>query len=125
MTLKRFEEARTLLRKATPVARRVLGDTHCSTLNIRWGYAQSLYMADGATLDDLREAVTTLEDAARTSRRVLSNTETEAIEDDLQDARAARRSFLRERSSLIALAADRIGSRHDRTNIVYRVMPFV
>ena len=92
---------------------------------MRWNYAEALYEGDGATLEDLREAVTTLEDAARISRRVLSNTETEAIEDDLQDARAARRSFLRERSSLIALAANRIGSRHDRTNIVYRVMPFV
>ena len=74
----------------------------------------------------LREAVTTLEDAARISRRVLSNPNlTEGVEYNLQDARAARRSFLRERSSLVALAADRIGSRHDRTNIVYRVMPFV
>ena len=108
-----------------PVARRVLGDNDEDTIRIRWNYAEALYEGNGATLDDLREAVTTLEDAARISRRVLSNTETEAIEDDLQDARAARRSFLRERSSLIALAADRIGSRHDRTNIVYRVMPFV
>ena len=89
-------------------------------------YARTLYKGDGATLDDLHEAVTTLEDAARISRRVLSNPDlTWAIEYDFQDARAARRSFLRERSSLIALAADRIGSRHDRTNIVYRVMPFV
>ena len=29
------------------------------------------YMDDGATLDDLREAVTTLEDTERTARRVL------------------------------------------------------
>ena len=31
----------------------------------------ALYKADGATLDDFREAVTTLEDASRTARRVL------------------------------------------------------
>ena len=30
-----------------------------------------LYLDDGATLDDLREAVTTLEDTASTVRRVL------------------------------------------------------
>ena len=30
-----------------------------------------LYEDDGATLDDLREAVTTLEDTERTARRVL------------------------------------------------------
>jgi hypothetical protein len=33
-------------------------------------YAQSLYKDDGATLDDLREAVNTLEDTERTARRV-------------------------------------------------------
>ena len=123
--LQRFDEAKPMLRRMMPVARRVLGDNDEDTIRIRWNYAEALYKGDGATLDDLHEAVTTLEDAARISRRVLSNSETEGIEDALQDARAARRSFLRERSSLIALAADRIGSRHDRTNIVYRVMPFV
>ena len=66
------------------------------------------------------------EDADRTARRVFGRSSTAVlIEWDLDRARAARRSFLRERSSLVALAADRIGSRHDRTNIVYRVMPFV
>ena len=34
-------------------------------------YAQTLYKDDGATLANLREAVTTLEDAERTARRVL------------------------------------------------------
>ena len=50
----RFKEARTLLRKAMPIARRILGDTDVHTLSIRWGYAQSLYTDPGATLDDLR-----------------------------------------------------------------------
>ncbi len=44
-----------------PVARRVLGESHELTLRIRLGYAQTLYGDPGATLDDLREAVTTLE----------------------------------------------------------------
>ena len=34
-------------------------------------YAEVLYMDAGATLDDLREAVTTLEETERTARRVL------------------------------------------------------
>ena len=33
-------------------------------------YAQAVYRDDGATLDDLREAVATLEDAERIARRV-------------------------------------------------------
>ena len=36
----------------------------------RWNYAMALYQDEGATLDDLREAVTTLEDAGRIARRV-------------------------------------------------------
>ena len=37
---------------------------------MRWNYARTLYKDPSATLDDLREAVTTLEDAERTARRV-------------------------------------------------------
>ena len=49
---------------------------------------------DGATLDDLREAVMTLEELKRTARRVLGGAHplTEGIEDELQDARAALRA---------------------------------
>ena len=38
---------------------------------MRWSYAVALYQDDCATLDDTGEAVTTLEDIARTARRVL------------------------------------------------------
>ena len=46
------------------------------------------------TLDDLREAVTTLEDAARIARRVIGGAHplTEEIEGDLQIARAKLRA---------------------------------
>ena len=71
MTLKRFEEAKSLLRKTMPVARRVLGESHDLTLRMRWSYAAALYEDNGATLDDLREAVTTLEETTRIARRVL------------------------------------------------------
>jgi tetratricopeptide (TPR) repeat protein len=69
--LGRFEEANSLLRKMKPVAPRVLGESNELTFRINWMYAVSLFENDGATLDDLREAVTTLEDTARTARRVL------------------------------------------------------
>ena len=60
---------------------------------MRWAYGQVL-CHDGATLDDLREAVTTLEDAGRIARRVLGGAHplTESIEDNLQYARAALRA---------------------------------
>ena len=52
------------------------------------------YKADGATLDDLRESVTTLEDSERTTRRVFGGAHplTTGIEGDLRDARAALRA---------------------------------
>ena len=69
--LDRSEEAKALFRRTIPVARRVLGDIDQLTLRMRTNYAQTLYRDDGATLDDLREAVATLEDTERTARRVL------------------------------------------------------
>ena len=71
MSLQRFEEGKSLMRKWMPVAQRVLGASHELTLRIMWVYAAALCQADGATLDDLREAVTTLEDTDRIARRVL------------------------------------------------------
>ena len=49
--------------------------------------------ADGATLEDLREAVTTLEDTERTTRRVfgISHPTTAGVERSLQNAQAALR----------------------------------
>ena len=71
LTLKRFEEARSLLHKTMPLARRVLGESHDLTLRTRRIYAKALDSDPTATLDDLREAVTTLEDVERIARRVL------------------------------------------------------
>ena len=72
--LRRFEEAKALLRKTIPVARRVLGEGHHITLTSRGVYAQALCYAAGATLDGLREAVNELEDVVRIARRVFGNT---------------------------------------------------
>ena len=77
-----------------PVARRVLGDSHEITLKMRWIYAKALYRNDSATLDDLREAVTTLVETERTARRVLGGAHplTPSIEQSLRRARAALRA---------------------------------
>ena len=76
-----------------PVARRVLGESDDATLRMRWCYAKALYLDPGATLDDLREAVATLEDVERIARRVLGGAHptTEGTEHDLRQARAVLR----------------------------------
>ena len=57
----------------------------------RWIYAEALYKDDATTLDDLREAVTTLEEIERTARRVLGGAHplTPAFEAHLKWSRAA------------------------------------
>ncbi len=65
------------------------------TVNIaRKIYAKALCKDPAATLDDLREAVTTLEDAERTTRRVFGGEHpfARAIEGDLRNACAALRA---------------------------------
>ena len=57
---------------------------------MRWTCARVLCQDEGATLADIREAVTMLEDAARTARRVLGSSHpvTAGIEDALRLSRA-------------------------------------
>jgi len=90
-TQERFEEARSVLRKAIPVARRGIGESHELTLKMRWIYAKALYNDPGATLHDLREAVTKLEEIERTARRVFGGAHplTGGTELRLREARAA------------------------------------
>jgi len=61
---------------------------------MRWIYAMALYQDDGATLDDLREAVTTLEETERIARRVLGGAHplTTDTENTLRESRAALRA---------------------------------
>ena len=89
--LQHFDEARALLRKVTPVAQRVFGDSHELTLRMRRIYAKTLYEDNTATLDDLREAVTTLEDVERIARRVFGGAHpvTMGFEERLEESRAA------------------------------------
>jgi len=88
--LKRFEEAKSLLRKNIPVARRVLRESDEIILRMRCAYAVALYKDDGAPLDDLREAVDTLEETAPKARRVLGSAHplVEEIRNDLRRSRA-------------------------------------
>jgi hypothetical protein len=61
---------------------------------MRGCYAEALYQEPGATLDDIREAVTTYEDMERTARRVFGGTHpiVETIGRHLRIARAALRA---------------------------------
>ena len=81
------------MRKTMPVMRRVLGESNEITLKMRSLYGGTLYIDPGATLDDLREAVSTLEETERIARRVFGGAHplTEDIGKALQGARAARR----------------------------------
>jgi ABC-type transporter Mla subunit MlaD len=80
--------------KMIPVARRALGEGHRLTLKMRLNYAQTLFADIAATLDELHEAVSTLEDATRTARQVFGGAHplTESIERCLQNARATLRA---------------------------------
>jgi hypothetical protein len=90
-TLRRFEEVKPLLRRTMPVARRVLGDSDVITYKIQSLYANALKEDPAATLDDLHEAMNTLEETERTARRVLGGAHplVVSIERDLRVSRAA------------------------------------
>ena len=92
--LQRCQEAKSLLLKALPVARRALSENDDLTLRGRSIYAEALYHDTDASLDDLNEAVTTLEDTVRIARRVMGGAHptTGWIEETLQNARAVLRA---------------------------------
>ena len=76
------------------MAQRVRGKGDNNTLRLSLSYAKALYKDDDATLDDIRKAVTTLEDAERIARRVFGGAHptTTGIDIQLQHARAALRA---------------------------------
>ena len=87
--INRLEETKSLVRKIIPVARRVLGEGHRLTLTMQWIYAMALYQDDGATHDDLRESVETLESVAKSWKRVFgpSHPDTMKVQGALSEAR--------------------------------------
>ena len=108
LDLKCYEEAKLVLRKAIPAARRVLGENHGRTLKIRWAYADALFGDPSATLDDLREAVATLEETERTARRVFGNSHPTVL-DVGEDLKASREALARlgedsDKAAIMAIA---------------------
>ena len=92
--LQSFKETKSLMRKTIPVARRVLGISNDFTLRMRWTYGRAIHKDPAATLDDLREAVTTLEETERIARRVFGGAHPDVvgIERSLRCARANLRT---------------------------------
>ena len=91
--LQRFAEAKALMRRTMPVARRVLGENDNLTLMMRCIYASALYRAEKATLDDVREAVAMFDELARTTRRKLGEAHPLAVmvAQDLQNVQGKLR----------------------------------
>ena len=89
--MQRHAEAKELLRKTIPVARRVLGEGHILTLKMRWIYAVALFSDAAALLDNLREAVATLESVAKSWQRIFgqAHPETPKVQQALKEAREA------------------------------------
>ena len=87
----RYGEVKSLMRKLMPMTRRILGESNDITLKNRWLYALALYRDKDATLNDLREAVATLESVAPLWKRVFgpSHPETPLVQNALEDAREA------------------------------------
>ena len=80
--LERYKTVMSLLRETLPIARRVLEESDETMLRLRVNYARALCVVSadavtGTSLDDLREAVTTLEESERTARRVFRGTRPE------------------------------------------------
>ena len=92
--LNRYTEAKALAHKTLSMARRVFGEHDLITLNMSLNYTMALYADPGATLGDLREAVSTLEGMEPTALRVFGSSHpmTTGVEDELRRARAALRA---------------------------------
>ena len=95
-SLQRWEEVKDFLGPKITVAQRVLGESDMLTHRITLDHTVALYRlwGDGATVDNLRWMVNTLENMERTVRRVLGGARsfTELLEHNLQYSRAALRA---------------------------------
>ena len=74
---RRFKEAKKILRKRIPVARRVLGPEHDLTMSMREDLCRATLDGDSAA-NEKREALRTLEDTVGLMRRVLGAQHPEA-----------------------------------------------
>ena len=70
LELQRFEEAKKILRRTVPVARRVFGTEHALTLSLREDLSHATLDGESSA-EEKREALRMLEDTAAVMRRVL------------------------------------------------------
>ena len=94
----RFEEAKELLRKMIPVARRVLAETDDLQFRMRLACNRALCENPAKTLDDLREAVSMIEEIEPTARRVLGGAH--PIVEDIERRLPPSRKLLLSRAAL-------------------------
>ena len=94
--LHRYAEAKALLRKMIPVARRVLAESDDLQFRMRMACNRALCEDPAKTLDDLREAVSMLEEIEPTARRVLGGAHfiVEEIERRLPPSRKLRDAYV-------------------------------
>ena len=78
LDLKRFEEAKRLLRKVMPVARRVFGTEHERTLSLQEDFARAMLLGDSSP-EEKRNALLVLEDTLGVMRRVLGKSHPECM----------------------------------------------
>ena len=95
LSLERHAEAKPILYKAIPNARRTLGAEHDLTLNLRKFYGQFLYEDPSATRADVVEAIEIFEDVQRRARRVFGagHPNWELLPHELTAARGKLASF--------------------------------
>ena len=86
LELERLEEAKRLLRKVIPVARRVLGNEHDLTLSLCEDLSRATLLDGESSAEKKREALRTLEDTLGIMRRVLGpqHPDTQRAQADLE-----------------------------------------
>ena len=91
LTQERFEEAKSLLRKTMPVARRVLGNEHNLTLSLCEDLSRATLLDGDSSAEEVREAVRALEDTLGVWRRVLGpqHPNTQRVQQNLEAYREA------------------------------------
>ena len=88
-SLERWAEAKSLVRKVMPHARRILGRVHENTLKLEGTLLEAIHWDDSSSLDELRKAISMCEDAIRRARRVYGDEHplTMRLARDLDEAR--------------------------------------
>ena len=78
LDLRRFEEAKKVLRKVTPVSQRVLGTEDEQTLSLREDFARAI-LGGESSAEEKREALQMLEDTVAVMRRVFGPAHPETL----------------------------------------------